>query len=195
MTQVPVDGDMVPVTLVKAEPNQVVKLTDPEKEQVFGIVLGYGEKKNPNKPEQGKFDGKVPKMMTQFQLTEDKHEEFQDAEVIDVDIFEEGDLVKVSGVSKGKGFAGGIKRHNFSSRPKSHGHKDVRQPGSAGPTGRLNVMKGKKMPGRLGGEKTTIQNLEVIGSDPESNQLLIKGALPGPENNHVVIEKVDYGEE
>ena len=116
--------------------------------------------------------------------------EYKVGDSIGVDIFSEGELVDVTGTSKGKGFAGGIKRHNFARGPMGHGSKSHREPGSTGalipgPGGR--VLKGKKLPGRMGGERVTVQRLTVVRVDADRNLILIKGAIPGPKKSFVVI--------
>ena len=117
--------------------------------------------------------------------------EYKVGDSIGVDIFSAGELVDVTGTSKGKGFAGGIKRHNFACGPMGHGSKSHREPGStgamiSGPGGR--VLKGKKLPGRMGGERVTVQRLTVVRVDTDRNLILIKGAIPGPKKSFVVIK-------
>jgi large subunit ribosomal protein L3 len=114
-------------------------------------------------------------------------EEFNVGQEIKADVFAAGDVVDVVGTSKGKGFAGTIKRHNFHRGPMSHGSKNHRRPASAGAKGPARVFRGQKMPGRMGHERVTVQNLEVIRVDVERNVLLIKGSVPGPKKGVVII--------
>ena len=117
--------------------------------------------------------------------------EYEVGQVIGVDTFEENELIDETGVSKGKGFAGGIKRHNFRRGPMGHGSKSHREPGSIGPMisgGGGKDFKGKKQPGRMGADKVTVQRLTVVRIDPERNLILIKGAIPGPKGSFVVIK-------
>ena len=116
---------------------------------------------------------------------------FVGGDVVDIKTFEPGDMVKVTGTTKGKGFQGVVKRHGFKGGPASHGHKDQeRMPGSIGATGPARVFKGKKMPGRMGGKQITVKVLEVIEIIPEENLLLVKGAVPGARNSFLEITQV-----
>ena len=115
-------------------------------------------------------------------------DQFQAGQELKVDLFEQGEKVDISGISKGKGFAGTIKRWNFQRGPMGHGSKNHRRPASAGAKGPARVFKGKKSPGRMGGEKVTIQNLEIVKVDVERNMLLVKGAVPGPKHGLLIIK-------
>ena len=165
----------VPVTLVEAGPCFVTQVKEMEKDQYLALQVGYlAKKKNIKKTEKGK----------EYQyLREIKIPSLGEAKVgdkIDVSIFTEGDEVKVAGISKGKGFQGVVKKWGFHGRPATHGTKhEQRTMGSAGITGMARVLKGKKMPGRMGAQRTTVKNLEIIKVDLEKNLLAIKGALPG----------------
>ncbi|MBQ5588435.1 MAG: 50S ribosomal protein L3, partial [Selenomonadales bacterium] len=148
--------------------------------------------KHVTKPMKGHFDkaGVAPvKFIRELRLA--AASEYEVGQVIGVDTFEENELIDVTGVSKGKGFAGGIKRHNFRRGPMGHGSKSHREPGSIGPMisgGGGKVFKGKKLPGRMGADKVTVQRLTVVRIDPERNLILIKGAIPGPKGSFVVIK-------
>lgn len=186
MSQIQVNGQMIPVTLVEVMPNQVVSMN----EEATTILLGYGAKKHPNKPEQGKFKGKdVPRTYHQFAVGEEIAD-LKDKESLDISVFEPDQAIKVIGTSKGKGFAGTIKRHNFARGPMGHGHDHHRQPGSIGDMGRPNVIKGRRMAGQMGNTQVTTRNLKIVAVDTKNNQLLVKGAVPGYAGNYVILEKI-----
>jgi large subunit ribosomal protein L3 len=176
-------GQMVPVTVVEAGPCHVVQKKEVEKEGYDAVQLGYGyvKERRVNKPKKGHFD--KANVAYKKHLKEFRLEGSNDLEVgqeIKADIFEAGDKVDVTGVSKGKGFAGVIKRWNQSRGPMTHGSKYHRSPGSmGGSSSPSRVFKGKKLPGHMGFVPITIQNLEVVRVDAENNLLLIKGAVPG----------------
>jgi large subunit ribosomal protein L3 len=148
------------------------------------------KKKGVSKPEKGRYpEGVTPqKHIREFRL--DKGEEISAGTVINVDFFQDTGFVDITGISKGRGFQGVIRRHNFSCGPKSQGSNSVRAPGSIGMnTYPGKVLKGKKMPGHMGVDKVTMQNLRVVGIDPEKNLLLVKGSVPGSKNSLLVIKK------
>ncbi|MBO6304673.1 MAG: 50S ribosomal protein L3 [Selenomonadaceae bacterium] len=189
------EGKVVPVTVVLSGNNVVVQNKTVEKDGYNAVQLGFGEVKEQrvNKPLKGHFEkaGVKPlKFLREMRLKDAS--EYNVGDTIGVDIFAAGDLVDVTGTSKGKGFAGGIKRHNFARGPMGHGSKSHREPGStgamiSGPGGR--VLKGKKLPGRMGGERVTVQRLSIVRVDTNRNLLLIKGAIPGPKKGFVVIKE------
>ena len=189
------EGKVVPVTVVLSGNNVVIQNKTVEKDGYNAVQLGFGEVKEQrvNKPLKGHFEkaGVKPlKFLREMRLKEAS--EYNVGDTIGVDIFAAGDLVDVTGTSKGKGFAGGIKRHNFARGPMGHGSKSHREPGStgamiSGPGGR--VLKGKKLPGRMGGERVTVQRLSIVRVDTNRNLLLIKGAIPGPKKGFVVIKE------
>lgn len=192
MTQVfAADGTAVPVTVIQAGPCVVLQKKDADNDGYEAIQLGYADIKeqNANKPETGhaKKAGVGPKRY----IREIRGVNLADYEVgqeIKVDIFSEGEFVDVTGTSKGKGFQGSIKRHGHSRGPMSHGSKYHRGIGSMAVTRTANrIPKGKKMPGHMGNETVTLQNLEVIRVDAERNVLLIKGSIPGPKNSFVAV--------
>jgi len=163
------EGNRIPVTLIKAGPCQVTQIKKKEKDGYEAIQIGYLKKKK------GKF-----RHLREFRDKGLKIDDFQVGQEIDVSVFKEGDLVSVSGESKGKGFQGGVKRWGFSGRPASHGTKhEEREIGSIGASTPSRVIKGKKMPGRMGGERVTVKNLKVVKVDKENNLLYVKGAVPG----------------
>lgn len=189
------NGDAVGVTVLQAGPCTVINKREKKKDNYNSLQLGYipiEKKKKLNKPLQGYFkkqDVKPYKYIREFQY--ENIDQYQIGKEIKIDIFKEGEKVNIIGYSKGRGFAGSLKRHNFSGGPKTHGQKDYyRATGSIAATDAARVFKGKKMPGRMGNEKMKIKNIEIIKIDLERNLLLIKGAIPGPNNALVVVEKI-----
>ena len=188
------EGRVVPVTVVESGNNFVLRSKTDETDGYNAVQLGFGDikEKNVNKPLKGHFEKagvKAVRFIREMRLAAPS--EYNVGDTIGVDIFAAGDLVDVVGTSKGKGFAGGIKRHNFARGPMGHGSKSHREPGStgamiSGPGGR--VLKGKKLPGRMGGERVTVQRLTVVRVDADRNLILIKGAIPGPKKGFVVIK-------
>ncbi|MDR2006108.1 MAG: 50S ribosomal protein L3 [Acidaminococcales bacterium] len=194
MTQIFTDeGRLLPVTVLDAAPCRVLQVKTAENDGYNALQVGFGpkRKKHVTKPMQGHFDksGAQPvRFIRELRLPGPA--EYQAGQEISVDIFAAGDLIDVTGVSKGKGFAGGIKRHNFHRGLMSHGSKSHREPGSIGP--RMSgpggkVFKGKKLPGRMGGAKVTVQRLTVVRIDKERGLMLIKGAVPGPKGGFIVV--------
>ena len=188
------EGRVVPVTVVESGNNFVLRNKTDETDGYNAVQLGFGDikEKNVNKPLKGHFEKagvKAVRFIREMRLAAPS--EYNVGDTIGVDIFAAGDLVDVVGTSKGKGFAGGIKRHNFARGPMGHGSKSHREPGStgamiSGPGGR--VLKGKKLPGRMGGERVTVQRLTIVRVDTDRNLILIKGAIPGPKKGFVVIK-------
>lgn len=191
MTQVVNEaGHLVPVTLVEAGPCTVTQIKNIEKDGYSAIQLGYGESKKLNKAQTGhlKQAASSSKKLREFR-TEDvpAAAELEVGAKITVENFEEGDVVKVTAISKGKGFAGTIKRHNFSRGPETHGSHNTRGPGSIGSMYPQKVFKGKKMAGHMGAEQVTTRGLKVAYLDADSNIIGIKGAVPGPNKGIVYI--------
>lgn len=178
-------GNVVPVTLIEAGPCIVTQIKTKEKDGYWAVQIGFGEAKRLNKPIAGHLKGLGKlRFLREFRNEEPKIDdrELKRGDRIDVSIFKEGDLVKVSGISKGKGFAGAVKRWHFKGRPATRGTKhELRTLGSVGASTPSRVLKGKKMPGRMGGKRVTVKNLKVVKVDPEKNLLAIKGAVPGPK--------------
>ncbi len=196
MTQIfTAEGGVVPVTVVESGKNVVLQNRTMENDGYNAVQIGFGniKEKKVTKPMQGHFKkaGVAPvKFIREIRL--DNASEYNVGDTIGVDIFSEGDLVDVIGTSKGKGFAGGIKRHNFACGPMKHGSKSHREPGSTGAMisghgGR--VLKGKKLPGRMGADQVTVQRLSIVRVDGERNLLLVKGAIPGPKDSFVMIRE------
>lgn len=185
------NGMVVPVTVFEAGPNVVVQKKTIEKDGYCALQIGFGDKKEhrTNKPKKGHFKraGVSPKKhLAEFR---DFNGDLNEGDEISVDLFAEGEKVDVIGISKGKGFAGTIKRYNFARGPMTHGSRSHRAPGSIGGVDAARVFKGKKMPGRMGHERVTIQNLEVVKVDKENHAILIKGSVPGPVNGIVYIRE------
>jgi len=176
------EGIQIPVTVVQADPNVVLQLKTNETDGYEAVQLGFEDKREKlsNKPEQGHV-AKVNTAPKRF-IREFRNLNVADYELgqeVKVDVFAEGDVVDVTGTSKGKGFQGAIKRHGFSRGPMSHGSHYHRGPGSMGSIQAHRVLKGKKLPGHMGVKTVTIQNLEIVKVDLERNVLMIKGNIPG----------------
>ena len=181
MTQVFLpNGTMVGVSVVQVTPNTVTRLRTDERDGYTAVQLGAGERKKLTKPLAGQLKD-LPRVRYIREFRLDSVDDFNVGQQIAVgDIFAEGDLVHVTGVSKGQGFAGTVKRHNFSRGPKTHGSDNYRRPGSIGPgTTPGRVYKGLKMGGHMGHERVTIKKLRVIRVDAERNLILVKGSVPG----------------
>ncbi|XOB41586.1 MAG: 50S ribosomal protein L3 [Candidatus Nealsonbacteria bacterium] len=178
-------GNVIPVTVIEAGPCYVTQIKTKEKDGYSAVQIGFGEAKKITKALAGHLKGaKVGKLMflrefrNETPKIDDKELKIKDK--IDVSIFKEGDKVKISGISKGKGFQGAVKRWGFSGMGASHGVKhEHRTLGSVGSSFPERVIKGKKMPGRMGNERVTVKNLKVVKIDKENNLLAVKGAVPG----------------
>jgi large subunit ribosomal protein L3 len=181
------DGTVVPVTIVEAGPCTVVQIKTEKKDGYNAIQVGYGKKKNVIKPEVGHCKGMdVFRFLREFRV--DSTDTFNKGDKYSAEVFTEGDKIKVTGISIGKGFQGGVKRHGFHGSAATHGHKDQeRMPGSIGCSYPEHVLKGKRMAGQMGNQRATISNLEVVAVDLEKNQIAIKGGIPGPTNNLVLV--------
>lgn len=186
------EGKAIPVTVIQAGPNVVVQKKTVENDGYSSIQVGYQDKdeKKVNKPMKGHFaKAKVATKRYLRELRVENAESFEIGQEIKADVFAEGDKVDVSGVSKGKGTAGTIKRFNAHRGPMRHGSKFHRAPGSMGASSDPSrTFKGKKLPGRMGNENTTVQNLEVVKVDAEKNYILVKGGVPGIRGSLVMIK-------
>ncbi len=186
-------GQAVPVTVVEAGPCIVVQKKTTATDGYEAVQLGFGEQKERlvNKPLKGHFQksgsGKNFKFLKEIRL--DVGENYDLGQEIKADVFNEGEYVDVTGTSKGKGFAGVIKRWNFNRASMTHGSMYHRRSGSLGATDPARVFKGRKLPGRLGGVQTTIQGLEIVKVDSGRNILLIKGAIPGANGSYLLVKK------
>ena len=184
------DGKAEAVTAIEAGPCTVTQVKAVAKEGYNAVQLGFGEVKQLNSPQRGHLKGlKQFRYLREFRV--DDIEGVQVGDKVEVSLFKSGDLVDVSGVSRGKGFAGVVKRHGFAGGPKTHGQSDRhRAPGSIGATtspGR--VLKGKRLPGHMGNKKVTVRHLEVFEADPPRNLLLVKGAVAGGRKGLLLIKK------
>jgi large subunit ribosomal protein L3 len=193
MTQVfQEDGTMIPVSVVAVEPNTVTRLRTPERDGYAAVQLGIEESGKLTKPEIGQLKS-LPKVsvIREFRLDEHGTEVYTVGQKLDVTLFAAGDVVDVTGVSKGKGFAGHIKRHHFKRGPKTHGSDHHRAPGSIGPgTTPGRVYKGMRMAGHLGDARATVKKLRVVRADAERNLLLVRGSVPGAPHALILVKKV-----
>ena len=183
------DGKAVPVTIIKAGPVTVTQVKSVDTDGYSAVQVGFEEGKNLSKAVAGhvKASTATPKYIREFRV-DTLPEEVAVGNTIDVSAFEIGDLVDATGTSKGKGFAGTIKRHNFERHKKSHGGKgNTRKPGSIGSMYPQKVFKGKRMAGRMGHDQVTVKNLVVTYIDVENNLIGLRGAVPGPKKGLIVI--------
>lgn len=187
------NGQQVPVTVVEAGPCPITQIKTDETDGYQAVQVGFGAKKAKRAPRaevghaaRAGVEG-APRIVREIPANGESYELGQ---TLTVEQFEAGDRVKVTGTSKGRGFQGVVKRHGFAGRPGGHGHPMSRNPGSLGPgTDPSRVIKGKKLPGQMGGTRTTIRNLTVVRVDGERNLLFIKGGLPGSRDSYVLITK------
>jgi len=185
------EGKAIPVTVIESKPCVVVQKKNLETDGYNAIQVGFGDvkEKRVGKPIKGHFKKaqlKPMKYLREFRL--DNIDNYKVGQEINVDTFKPGDRVDVTGISKGKGFAGSVKRWHFNRGPMGHGSMYHRRPGSLGATDPARVFKGRKLPGRMGGERVTVQNLEVIKVYPDRNLMLVKGAVPGTKNSLLLIK-------
>jgi large subunit ribosomal protein L3 len=184
MTQVfASNGNLIPVTVVEVAPNVILQKKSVDSDGYVSVQVGFEDKREKlsNKPEKGhvaKANTAPKRFIREFSGVDVTG--YEVGQEVKVDIFAAGDVVDVTGISKGKGFQGVIKRHGQSRGPMAHGSRYHRRPGSMGPVAPNRVFKGKLLPGRMGGEQITVQNLEIVKVDVERNLLLIKGNVPGP---------------
>ena len=182
------DGVATPVTLIQAGPVTVTQVKSVETDGYNAVQVAYGEGKNLSKAVAGhvKSSGVTPKEIREFRV--DELGEIKVGDTFDVTGFELGDVVDATGISKGKGFAGTIKRHNFMRHRKTHGGKgNTRKPGSIGSMYPQKVFKGKRMAGHMGAEQVTVKNLKVAYISAADNLIGVKGAVPGPKKGLIVI--------
>ena len=187
------DGSVVPVSVIEAIPNTVTRLRDVEKDGYMAVQLGAGVARRATKPVAGQFkhldkELQRPKHVREVRL--DGTDSYEVGQQLGVDTFTAGELVDVTGVSKGHGFTGVIERHNFKRGPKTHGSDHHRAPGSIGAgTYPGRVWKGTKMAGHMGNEQVTVKKLRVVRIDPERNLILVRGAVPGARNGVLLVRK------
>ena len=169
-------GDVIPCTLIEAGPCEVLQVKTLDKDKYEAIQIGF-EKRTKNIKKTDK--GKEYKHIKEYKADEGA-KDIKQGDIIDVSVFEQGNKVKISGISKGKGFQGGVKRHGFHGRKATHGVKhEQRTIGSVGSAYPQRVIKGRKMPGRMGYDRTTVKNLKIVKIDKENNLIAVKGAVPG----------------
>jgi large subunit ribosomal protein L3 len=191
-------GVVVPVTVVEAGPCVVTQVKTAEADGYDAVQLGFEESKRLNKPERGHLEqqgrsqqARLPMLRNLREVRVAKSAEHKVGEKVDASAFKAGDVVDVVGVSKGKGFAGVVKRHHFSGGPKTHGQSDRHRASGAIGSGTTpgRVLKGKRMAGRMGGGRVTVQNLKIVEADAQRNLILIEGSVPGGVNGLLLIKK------
>jgi large subunit ribosomal protein L3 len=187
------DGSVVPVSVIEATPSSITRLRTPERDGYAALQVGHGAARRVSKPVAGQFaalelDQQKPAVVREFRVT--STDGFEVGQRLDVSLFAPGDLVDVTGVSKGHGFTGTVARHNFKRGPKTHGSTNYRAPGSVGAgTTPGRVFKGTRMGGHMGDERVTVKRLSVVRVDAERNLLLLRGAVPGARNAILLVQK------
>jgi len=183
------NGASIAVTLLSATPNVITQIKTIDQDGYEAASLGLGENKKASKTMSGQFKaaGIIPKVIREFRINSE--EELKVGDQLGADVFNVGDKVDVTGISKGKGFAGTIKRHNFHRGRKTHGGRSYRRPGSIGSMYPQHILKGKKMAGQMGHEQVTTKRLSVALIDSELNVIGVKGAVPGPRKGIVLIKE------
>jgi len=184
------DGTMVAVSVLEVVPNTVTRVRTAERDGYTAVQLGTDEKKKLTKPLAGQL-GDLPSLSTLREFRMDDVSDYQVGQTLAIgDVFADGDLVDVTGVSKGKGFAGHVKRHNFHRGPTTHGSDHHREPGSIGPgTTPGRVYKGVRMAGHMGDERVTTKKVQVVRTDGDKNLLMLKGSLPGARGGLILVKK------
>jgi large subunit ribosomal protein L3 len=183
------DGTVVPVSVVAIEPNTVTLLRTPERDGYSAVQVGAGTAKKLTKPRLGQLKG-LPRVRDVREFRLDDVTAYSVGQTLDVSLFSAGDSVDITGVSKGKGFAGTIKRHHFRRGPETHGSDSHREPGSiGGGTTPGKVFRGTRMAGRMGGDQVTVKKATIVRADAERNVLLVKGPVPGARNGMIVVRK------
>jgi large subunit ribosomal protein L3 len=188
------NGKAIPVTIVQVGPCPIIQKKTIDKEGYTSIQIGFSEvpEKKVNKPLLGHFkkhNAKNYRYLKEFRLAADNN--YAQGDIVDLDIFKANEKIKITGISKGKGFAGVMKRHNFSGFEQTHGvHESFRGPGSVGQCSQPSrIFKGMKMAGHMGSERVTVKNLKIVKIDKEKNILMVKGAIPGHKNCIVYLSK------
>ena len=185
------DGAVAAVTLLSATPNVITQVKNTEADGYQAVQLGFETNKKPHKAQTGHLKGLkiIPKIMREFRFSGDLDENIKVGENISADLFSVGDLVDVTGTTKGKGFAGTIKRHNFKRGRKTHGGRSYRRPGSIGSMYPQHIFKGKKMAGHMGHDQVTTKRLKVALIDTELGVIGVTGAVPGPRKGVVLLKE------
>lgn len=182
-------GVVYPATVIECGPNVVTQIKTEEKDGYRAVQIGFGLDKRLNRPEQGHRKASGFQSRDLREVKADNYDDLEIGQVFKADVFKPGQMVDVTGTSKGRGFQGGVKRHGFSGGPKTHGQSDrLRAPGSIGSSatpGR--VFKGTRMAGRMGNDRVTVLSLEVLRVDPERNLLVVKGSVPGHNDSLVIV--------
>lgn len=184
-------GQAVPVTVLEVGPCVVTQIKTKERDGYEAIQLGFGHKKRLNQPQRGHLRASGAQSRYLREVGADNIEDFSVGQVLDCSVFKAGEKVDVTGTSKGRGYAGVVKRHGFGGGPQSHGQSDrLRAPGSIGASASPGkVFKGMRMAGQMGNERVTVQNLEVVRVDPERNVLLVRGSVPGANGGLVIVRR------
>ena len=183
------DGTMVPVSVLAVEPNTVTAIRTVERDGYAAVQVGAGTARRLSKPRLGQLKD-LPRVRDVREFRLEAPADYEVGQTLDVSLFETGDTVDVSGVSKGKGFSGTIKRHHFRRGPETHGSDSHRQPGSIGAgTTPGRVYRGLGMAGHLGDDRVTVKKLTVVRTDPERNLLLLRGSVPGARNALIIVRK------
>jgi len=186
-------GSVVPVSVIEATPNSITRLRTAERDGYAALQVGAGSARRVSKPVAGQFkeldkDRPRPRHVREFRV--ESIEGFEVGQQLDVSLFAPGDLVDVTGVSKGHGFAGTIARHHFKRGPKTHGSTNIRAPGSIGAgTTPGRVFLGTRMGGHMGDDRVTVKSMQVVRVDAERNLILVKGAVPGARNAVLMVQK------
>ena len=182
------NGNVARVTLLQAGPCIVTQVKTSDKDGYQAVQLGFGIAKNPAQPQIGhtKTLGTTPRLLREIRLETDS--KLKPGDKLDITTFEPGDTVQVTGTSKGKGFAGTIKRHNFARGPKTHGSHNYRAHGSIGSGYPEHVFKGLRMAGHMGHEQVTVKNLKIVAVDTKHGVLAISGAVPGPKRGVIIVK-------
>lgn len=192
MTQVfSEDGRLTPVTVLQLKKNVVCGVRTKQKDSYDAVIIGQiSEKSKTRKSLAGQFE-KIEnvKKVREIKATEEMLEQFKPGNEIGIESLKENDEIKIYGISKGKGFAGTVKRHSFNTGPKTHGSHNYRQPGSIGDTGPQHVVKGKKMAGHMGHENVTVKSVRIVRIEKEKNRIWVKGPVPGANKSEVFIQK------
>lgn len=184
------DGVVTPMTVLQVDSCVVTQVKTKEKDGINAVQVGLGVTKKQSKPRQGHLkDLPSVRHLREFPVSDPST--YSRGQVLTVETFAAGQKVKATGVSKGRGFQGVVKRHKFKGSPATHGHKDqLRMPGSIGAGGVQRVIKGMRMAGRMGGERVTVRNLTIVSVDPEKKLIYVKGAVPGPRNSTISLQSI-----
>ncbi len=191
------DGRVTPVTVIQAGPCVVTQVKTKDRDGYEAVQLGFDKmrRKSAKRPQLGHFEkhGLAPRRrLAEFRVKDP--DEYQVGQEVTVELFEAGDVVDITGWSKGRGFQGVVRRHNFSIGRRTHGNKNRRAPGSIGQSATpARVWKGRKLPGRMGGSRATIKRLSIVSVDPEKNLMLVRGAVPGASDGIVLVRQSNTG--